>query len=435
MNFLDKLVLPQSEHHLILMQYLMIITYMLFLPYISILTGSLFLSIIYRKLGISGDEKYLRFSKQFIDLVTFNKSLAFGLGIVPFLSLIFSYTQQLHLSGADSATYLLLSLALFIGGVISVYSYKHSVHLSDILAANNDTEDAENYYKKSLNTSNRAGKLAILFLLLSNYIFFGAIQYSADSTIWNSGFFYGVLLNLSGIVSFLQFIILAFAGTYAFYIFMYKDKILSDEYEGKELIQKAIKSGLVFLILLPIFIVLSLLVNPTQSLSTYSFLSAMAAILSILLIGNGFYSMVKSGSVSSISSLIFIFLLVFTLLIVKEQSAFNTGTKAQFAQLNKNYVVYETNLKKDLGLISDASSGVDIYNGRCIACHKFDVKLVGPPYKDVLPKYKDNFDGLVTFILNPVKVNPEFPPMPNQGLKPNEAKAVAEYIISIAAEK
>jgi len=41
---------------------------------------------------------------------------------------------------------------------------------------------------------------------------------------------------------------------------------------------------------------------------------------------------------------------------------------------------------------------------------------------------------LVDFVMNPVKKNPEYPSMPNQGLKPNEAKAVAEYILKVYSE-
>jgi cytochrome c len=36
---------------------------------------------------------------------------------------------------------------------------------------------------------------------------------------------------------------------------------------------------------------------------------------------------------------------------------------------------------------------------------------------------------LVKFILNPVKMNPAFPAMPNQGLNPKEAQAVADYLL------
>jgi cytochrome c len=47
----------------------------------------------------------------------------------------------------------------------------------------------------------------------------------------------------------------------------------------------------------------------------------------------------------------------------------------------------------------------------------------------VLPKYAGNKEQLVAFIRNPVKVDPAYPPMPNPGLKPNEADAVAAYLL------
>ncbi|MDP2037365.1 MAG: cytochrome c, partial [Ignavibacteria bacterium] len=101
----------------------------------------------------------------------------------------------------------------------------------------------------------------------------------------------------------------------------------------------------------------------------------------------------------------------------------------QFAILAANYTDYEANLKADLG-IGPAISGADIYNGRCIACHNFEKKVVGPPYNETLPKYVGKKADLVKFILSPVKINPAYPAMPNQGLKPREAEAIADYILA-----
>ena len=79
---------------------------------------------------------------------------------------------------------------------------------------------------------------------------------------------------------------------------------------------------------------------------------------------------------------------------------------------------------------ADIAIGEQIFNTKCIACHRFDQRLVGPAYKDVLPQFENDMDALVSFILNPKKVNPDFPAMPNQALKPQEAKAVALYIMN-----
>jgi cytochrome c len=70
-----------------------------------------------------------------------------------------------------------------------------------------------------------------------------------------------------------------------------------------------------------------------------------------------------------------------------------------------------------------------VYNDRCSSCHAFDVKVVGPAHKDVLPKYVGQQDKLVEYILNPVKVDPNYPAMPKLGLSRREARAVAEYLL------
>jgi len=46
-----------------------------------------------------------------------------------------------------------------------------------------------------------------------------------------------------------------------------------------------------------------------------------------------------------------------------------------------------------------------------------------------LPKYEGKTDELVKFIMNPTQKNPGYPPMPAQGLKPAEARAIADYIM------
>ncbi|MBK6507649.1 MAG: c-type cytochrome [Ignavibacteria bacterium] len=77
----------------------------------------------------------------------------------------------------------------------------------------------------------------------------------------------------------------------------------------------------------------------------------------------------------------------------------------------------------------------EIYNRVCAACHKFDVKLVGPPYLQTVPTYNGDVKKLSAFILKPTKKNPEYPPMPAQPLKQKEADAVAQYLIDRVAGK
>jgi cytochrome c len=95
-------------------------------------------------------------------------------------------------------------------------------------------------------------------------------------------------------------------------------------------------------------------------------------------------------------------------------------------------IVYEKDnedIRSSLGIVLVKFTGEDIYNARCSACHLFDQKKVGPPYQTVIPKYQGKKAQLISFILNPQKINPAYPSMPNQGLKPAEADSIATFLM------
>ncbi|MDP2037844.1 MAG: hypothetical protein Q8L04_10710, partial [Ignavibacteria bacterium] len=73
MDFLDKLVLPQSAHHMVLIKYLLVLSNILLVPYLSVLTGSLIFSLFFKRQAEKNKNPHAyRFSKELVDLVTFN---------------------------------------------------------------------------------------------------------------------------------------------------------------------------------------------------------------------------------------------------------------------------------------------------------------------------------------------------------------------------
>jgi cytochrome c len=90
---------------------------------------------------------------------------------------------------------------------------------------------------------------------------------------------------------------------------------------------------------------------------------------------------------------------------------------AEFAELKSHSAKTETKVNAE-----------DLFFDKCVSCHSFDKNGVGPAFNQVIPKYKGKNDDLKNFLLSPVKIDPKYPQMPNQGLKPAEAKAIAEYL-------
>jgi cytochrome c len=125
--------------------------------------------------------------------------------------------------------------------------------------------------------------------------------------------------------------------------------------------------------------------------------------------------------------LFFVLILASISLIIKDQKAMSNSTEVHSLVLSTEYNKILADLKGEG--ISAVINAKEIYDVRCASCHKFEQKLVGPAHFDVLPKYVGKEAQLVAFIRNPVKVDPAYPPMPNPGLKPQEAEAVAKYLL------
>ena len=173
---------------------------------------------------------------------------------------------------------------------------------------------------------------------------------------------------------------------------------------------------------------------PLSGSSSGVYVFAGFTLLAILLVCNLLYQVYKNSDMRLAGAIFFLMFFVFTFAIVKDQLAFRNSLKDHLLVLNAK--AEELAKEKEGSIVQvNAADGEKIYNEKCIACHKFDVKLVGPPYQETVPKYNGDLKKLAEFIYNPQKINPSYPSMPNQGLKLKEAEAVAKYIMDKVGKK
>jgi cytochrome c len=202
------------------------------------------------------------------------------------------------------------------------------------------------------------------------------------------------------------------------------------EREYAELIRRtAYRLTAVAFLAQPVLLVGYLALLPDASLTGALFALAGGAILLILLAAQFVYAFARDPRPGYAAYAFYTLGLAFVLLVVADQTAIGTATRGNATRLAGVHARTTADLKAQLGVGAPAVTGEDIYNGRCSACHLFDAKKVGPPYRETMPKYQGKKDALIAFILNPVKVNPAYPPMPNQGLKPAEAESIATYLL------
>jgi cytochrome c len=401
-----------------------------FIPFISILFGGTVLSIYFRRRGLSeNNPMFIRIAHDVIETLTINKSIGIILGIVPLLTSVLIFAQLLHNTESPAIYYIFISFILTTISVILIYTYRYSVIFSGLFDSiknvipedDNTSELIKNYRDGSRKLSYRSGRYGLLLLFVALYLFVAGISNSLYS-----------LFSFEVIVRFLQFLsaALTVTGGAIFFAFFYWDggKHIDDEHYRTFIKKIAMNITFTGAIVQPIFLTYDFIALPSFALSGAVFTYGMIAILLLFIAYHLLYSMIRDANLKMSGPVFYV--LIFSMLgvIIKDQLAMGNATKPNSVILAAKYDVYLKELTGENKLTA-VVSGEQIFKNICSSCHSFDHKIVGPPYKQTLPKYEGKLDQLVAFIRNPTKKNPDYPSMPNPALKPAEAQAIAEWLL------
>src|ERR1700761_9029092 len=115
-----------------------------------------------------------------------------------------------------------------------------------------------------------------------------------------------------------------------------------------------------------------------------------------------------------------------------------------FAQTTttKQVVTPRKTVEKTTTVVGKKPSAADLAQGKellaksdCLTCHKVDMKVVGPAYKDVAKKYpanEANYEKLTKKVIGGGSGNWGAIAMaPHANLSPADAKKMVEYILSL----
>ncbi|MCE1189886.1 MAG: c-type cytochrome [Ignavibacteria bacterium] len=435
MSFFDKLVLPQSLEHISLIQFLATLMLMIFIPYIIMLIYGTLLSLVCKYFGKRSETIFFEtISKDIIPVVTVNKSTALILGLAPLLMLTLSYAQLFHNYTMLPVKFFILAAVLLLIGIVLVFTYRYSGLVSDILAdkKSDDNSEASVFQRRVGNLYNSTGLWSILFLVVGLYMFtagLSAALHPGDEL--TSGGFFSVVFSFSVLTRFVLLSLLGLtvsSSIILFRFFHWEGGVqLEDDYAAEI---KQFFSRILFIssIVLPVFITLNTITMPVRGVSPVLFLFLFLAMVLVLISLLLQYKMLSSKKFSNFPAIFVLVLFTAFLTVFAEQEAMSNANYRQSLVLAQDFNAYKATLEKTV-FPSNTMSGADIFKNKCSACHRFDTKLVGPPYKETLPKYNGDIDKLAEFIKNPVKKNPAYPAMPNQGLKPVEVRAIARYIL------
>ncbi len=453
MEFIDEFVIPATDNHVLLIKYMLMISLLLFIPYLGMVLGATFLSTRYAKKGdIEGNSNYKRFAKDVIEKLSITQGAELALGAIPILSALFAYAQLLYLSKTITVSIMALAAVIFIVAFVFVYKYRNTFKIESILqsykkfvnkdamkADNETAQEIEDFEEQNVSLNTSSGKVAKWLLLTGTYLFAGSMALASSPNrwehvgnilqvifSWQSMFSFFALLSLSGIIT---------GGAIMFYFFRWDGglKDMTDEYAAT--VKKIAGSiALISSILFPLMLIFTYIYLPSTAVTPTVFYYFIIVLIISLILGNYIYAMAKNSDTSSASVVFMLILILITFNILKDQAAFGSAIQTNLEEVEKVAEEHEKEAKKK----TLQTTGIDpqaIFNQKCSACHKFDVKLVGPPYNETVAKYNGDVQKLAAYIFNPQKIDPAYPPMPNQGLKKKEANAMAQWLIDKVGKK
>lgn len=447
MDFLDKLVIPATTQHLMLLKVILVLAMLIFLPFFGMLLGGTGFSVIFNAYGRrTRNKKFVRFAKDIIDKLAINRFVGVGLGVIPLLAITFCYAQLMYEVQVITVSLLFVATLFMAIAVNFIYSYQNTFQIESLIDTfKNITgldkreletkipEDISDYEFDLKNTNSNSGMYGVVLLLVTAVFFSGGISIALFSEEYI--YFQNIaqmFLNTATLINFLFIVVASIAVTGSailFFFFKWNGGLYDMDPEYANFTKK-IAGNIAFTgsALLPVFLFLSFMFTPNVALSGSVFIYTGLAFVTILMICNFLYAVIKNKEIKYVSAAFYLMILSFGFIIMKNQTAFGTATYKHLEAINIK--AEELHKQKKSKTINTAGvNGEEIFTRICSACHKFDTKLVGPPYAETVPKYDGNVKKLAAFILNPQKVSPDYPPMPNPGLKPKEADAVAQYLI------
>jgi cytochrome c len=428
MDFLNPLINPPSAHYLQLLRYLLVLASLMHFTYVGMVICASLLSLIFNSRDNDiPNPTFARMADDLMRMVLPSRVVALVLGVLPLIALFMVYGVWLYKSTVWDLWLMIVGAALVALSFGPLSGYRYTL------------------YREGRNTTvNRGlGGLGLVMLVVGTYTVVGCMVRFQDPERWH--LHHHVIRQLTSfniIWRFALLLVTSMATTgcaMLFFFFTWAGrKPITDEGYAKFVKNFGAGIAIVSLFLIPLMLFFYVVTTPYVALSGAVFglaclVTVVLFVIFVLLYTNLVGNRVRWGTAPFI-----LFLVVFGLLSFGDQLTLVNATREHTAMLVSEWQEREAQRELEQEATRevkvDPARGKEVFETICMTCHRLDSRLVGPPLNTVLPKYK-TVDALVKFVSNPVKVNPDYPPMPNPGLSLSDAKSVATYLLGEVAKQ
>ncbi len=419
MDFLTQHIIPPTAQHMSLLEVLAVVTYVIHLPYVAMVIGS---TAVAMWLTFSDHEipepRFARLAGDLIETTLGNRFAMLILGVMPLLVFPFIYGQWFVGAPLAPLKYIVFVIPGVIVGFVLLGLYRGTF-----------AERKTNFHMHM-----GLGTLGLGALITSYFVLLSTVTRLQDPEKWfRLKNLLILVLNWNVIWKFLFFLHLAFALTGAVILFFLlrwsREKTLGDADYAAFTRKFGAGLGLAFVLALPVFYLFYVFTSPDVIFDNTNYLLAAAVVAVSMFIAYAFFGALGAKQPRFGATTFSLFIVVFALAWSFDLRAMANANREHARIIEqaaeKAALEREVELETAMAAASGKNLGEETFNKVCMQCHRFEEKLVGPALKDVLGKY--NAESLKAFILSPTKVDAAYPPMPNPGLTPAQAAAVAAY--------
>jgi hypothetical protein len=375
---------PLSTEFYTLLRYGLFLVLFIHLPFLGFVIGGSAVSLLLDFLGKEKrDPSYLRFSQEMMRTVLIGKSALFIFGLVPLLLVWFIYARVFFDASPLPWQFWAGVLAVLFSGFALLSLYRsargRAMDLSPVSAA-----------------TGAAGLLAVLLAFFLFSAGYGILFNPGKLPLLQKQVRF--FLSWNGVVKFLLFVAFFFGMTGgAILLLGGRQAGGGDGTEAgyRELVH-GFGANLTFLatLVLPVFLLLDLVTLPEIALSTEVFVSSGVILLLALAVCLTLSRFDGKGEDRLGSRVIALYVLIFFTALLHDNAAVGNAYGDRIAFLAMQAPAAEAEHAKEpprkepVGAgQAAAEKGEAVFEKICAGCHRFDIRVVGPPLSERVPKY------------------------------------------------
>jgi cytochrome c len=421
------LPLPLPEWLLV---FILIFSFLLHILFINLMVGGGILTFWYEIHGTKNKD-YDKLAREIASTITVNKSMAVVLGVAPLLSINVLYTLYFYSSNALTGNMWISIVPWVSMAFLLVYLHKYSW---DRLADN-----------KTLHLSILG--LGVFSFLLIPFIFLTNINLMLFPEKWGIIQGFTDALTLPNVFPrYFHFITACLAITGLFLTFWFGQKKYATEGKFEKLTKKEIKKQMLNLTIIAtgvqfIFGPLLFLTLPTKGVTWGLFWVIMGGVTTAIIVLVQLWKLLKENE--TIGRRFYITIGLFTLLVafmgtgrhLYREGALKTHkelmakrTTAHWDAVKKaheNMLMPEVTTKEGTIL-----PGEELFKNNCSVCHAASTRLVGPPMTEATSIYKNDIEGLKSWIKSPGRKRMDYPAMTGfPQLSDQQLTDISQYVL------